>query len=234
MAGAVWEDERVKRGMHVNLVNLRESGHERIGWKTGLGLPAIMERLGTTGPLVAALSDLTLRESGSELSVDGWARPVFEPEIAAYIGADLPAGGDMEDAAAAIQALGPAIEMVDLAAPPSDPEAVLAGGFAHKAVLLGPEDVSRAGGVTEGLATRVTADGEEFGATDDPVGAVGYSPVAIVRHVADYLGAFGETLREGEFVICGSTLAPPPPVSAGQSLVFELVGAGTVSVILTD
>jgi 2-keto-4-pentenoate hydratase len=234
MAQAVWEDERVVRGMHANLARQRETHGQRIGWKTGLGLPALLEKLGTSGPLVAVLGDLTLRESGSELSVDGWVNPVFEPEIAAYIGHDVTPGGTLEDAAAAIQALGPAIEMVDSAAPPTDPETVLATGFAHKAILLGHEDTGRAGGITEGLATRVTSNGEPLGETDDPVGAVGYSPVQIVRHVADYLAAFGEVLREGEFVICGSTLAPPPPVTAGQTLVFELVGAGSVSVALTD
>ena len=52
MAAAVWEDERVVRGMGVHLQAQRDKGGTRIGWKMGLGLPAIMERLGTTGALV--------------------------------------------------------------------------------------------------------------------------------------------------------------------------------------
>ena len=47
MAAAVWEDERVVRGMGVHLQAQRDKGGTRIGWKMGLGLPAVMERLGT-------------------------------------------------------------------------------------------------------------------------------------------------------------------------------------------
>ena len=125
MAAAVWEDERVVRGMGVHLEAQREKGGTRIGWKMGLGLPAVMERLGTTGALVAELQDATLLDSGASLSVDGWARPVFEPEVAVFVGTDVEPGGDRDAAAAAITALAPAIEMVDLPSPPTDPGAVL-------------------------------------------------------------------------------------------------------------
>jgi 2-keto-4-pentenoate hydratase len=162
--------------------------------------------------------------------VTGWANPVFEPEVAVLLGADIEPGGDREAAAAAIEAIAPAIEMVDLAAPPSDPEAVLAGGFAHRAVLLGPR---REGFDLAGLATTVTANGEAFASEDDPERAVGGDILGLVRHAADYLGAFGERLAAGQFLITGSTIAPPPPVQAGQHLVYELAGVGSVEVTLS-
>jgi len=74
MTAAVWEDERVVRGMGVHLQAQRDKGGARIGWKMGLGLPAALERLGTTGALVAELRDLTLLESGASLSVDAGSR----------------------------------------------------------------------------------------------------------------------------------------------------------------
>jgi 2-keto-4-pentenoate hydratase len=230
MATPVWEDERVSRGMGAHLQAQRDKGGRRIGWKMGLGLPAVMERLGTTGALVAELQETTLLESGATLSVDGWANPVFEPEVAVLLGADIEPGGDREAAAAAIEAIAPAIEMVDLAAPPSDPEAVLAGGFAHRAVLIGPR---REGFDLSGLATTVTANGEAFASEDDPERAVGGDILGLVRHAADYLGAFGERLAAGQFLITGSTIAPPPPVKAGQHLVYELAGVGSVEVTLS-
>src|SRR5690349_11337067 len=233
VAAAVWEDGRVVRGMGVHLQAQRDKGGNRIGWKMGLGLPAALERLGTTGALVAELRDLTLLESGASLSVDGWARPVFEPEVAVFVGSDIEPGGDRDAAAAAITAIAPAIEMVDLPSAPTDPGAVLEGGFAHRAVILGAQDTSRAGADFSGLSSTVTADGEPFASEDDPEGAVGGDLLGLVRHAADYLGAFGERLAAGQFLITGSTIAPPPQVAAGQHLVFELGGVGTVEVELT-
>jgi 2-keto-4-pentenoate hydratase len=233
MAAAVWEDERVVRGMGVHLQSQRDRGGTRIGWKMGLGLPAAMERLGTTGALVAELRDATHVESGGSLSVVGWARPVFEPEVAVFFGSDVEPGGDRDAAAAAISAIAPAIEMVDLPSAPTDPGIVLEGGFAHRAVILGTPDETRAGGDFSGLSSTVTANGEPFAAEEDPEGAVGGDLLGLVRHAADYLGAFGERLAAGQFLITGSTIAPPPQVEAGQHLVFELGGVGTVEVTLT-
>jgi 2-keto-4-pentenoate hydratase len=229
MSTPVWEDERVVRGMGVHLQAQRDAGGRRIGWKMGLGLPAAMERLGTSGALVAELKDTTLLESGATLSVDGWARPVFEPEVCVFLAADVEPGGDRAAADAAITAIAPAIEMVDLPSPPSDPGDVLAGGFAHRAVIVGTQ---RPGFDLSGLTTTVTADGEVLAAETDPEGAVGGDILGLVRHAADYLGAFGERLSAGQFLITGSTIAPPPQVEAGQHLVFELAGVGSVEVTL--
>ena len=79
----------------------------------------------------------------------------------------------------------------------------------------------------------VTANGEPFATEEDPEGAVGGDILGLVRHAADYLGAFGERLEAGQFLITGSTIAPPPQVEAGQHLVFDLGGIGTVEVTLT-
>ena len=228
MPTPVWEDERVVRGMRVHLEADRQG--TRIGWKMGLGLPAIMEKLGTTGALVAELRDATLRESGADLSVEGWANPVFEPEVAVLFGDDVEPGGSREDAVSAIAAIAPAIEMVDLAQPPTDPGDVLAGGFAHRAVLLGPR---RDGFDLSGLATTVSANGEVIATEDDPESAVGGDILGLVRHAADYVGAFGERIAAGQFLITGSTIAPPPQVHAGQHLVYELAGVGSAEVVLS-
>jgi 2-oxo-3-hexenedioate decarboxylase len=221
MATAVWEDDRVRRGMAAHLETQRDRGGTRIGWKMGLGLPAALERLGPTGPLL---------DSGASLTVAGWANPVLEPEIAVLFAADVEPGGTREDAAAAIEAIAAAIEMVDLATQPTDPGAVLEGGFAHRAVLIGPR---REGLDLSGLRTTVTANGEPLASEDDPQGAVGGDVLGLVRHAADYLGAFGERLGAGQFLITGSTIAPPPKVQAGQELVYELAGVGTVEITLT-
>jgi 2-keto-4-pentenoate hydratase len=235
VTAAVWEDARVARGLQTLLDRQREETGRRIGWKVGLGGAAAMERLGTTGPLVAPLTDATLFESGDGVSIGACVRPCFEPEIAAHIGADLHAGADLDTVRAAIAAIGPAIELVDLPSPPADPEEVLAGGFAHRAVLFGPSEAGRAGGDASGLGVLVeTEDGEVLAETDDPLAAIGGDVVAVVRHVADFLGPFGEHVRKGETIITGSTVQPPPEVHADQRIRFELRGIGEVAVALTE
>ena len=99
--------------------------------------------------------------------------------------------------------------------------------------IIGAQDTARAGGDFSGLTTTVTANGEPFASEENPEGALGGDILGLVRHAADYLGAFGERLAAGQFLITGSTIAPPPQVEAGQHLVFELGGIGTVEVTLT-
>src|SRR5438874_2192586 len=55
---------------------------------------------------------------------------------------------------------------------------------------------------------------------------------AVVCHVADWLAAFGERLRAGDRIICGS-LAPPIWVKAGDRVRVDLGPLGAVEVALT-
>src|SRR5438477_32328 len=55
---------------------------------------------------------------------------------------------------------------------------------------------------------------------------------AVVRHVADWLAAFGERLRAGDRIICGS-LAPPILVKAGDRVRVDLGRLGGVETALT-
>ena len=80
---------------------------------------------------------------GVSLPVGTWAQPVSEPEIAVYMAADLPGGGDRAMTIAAIRSLGPAIELVDFPAPPSDVETALSGNIYHRHVILGAPDPAR-------------------------------------------------------------------------------------------
>ena len=162
----VWEDPRVKRGMAVQLKRRRELiavGGKPIGWKIGFGAQPIMQRLDISGPLVGFLMQAGSVPSGGTVSLAGWVKPVAEPEVAAYLGNDLAAGADRATAAAAIAALGPAIELADLVTPPDDVEAAVAGNIYQRHVVFGPRDAARAGGKAEGLVAHVFRRGEEFG-----------------------------------------------------------------------
>jgi len=184
-------DARVDRGMRA-LLDLRAqrlaAGERPIGWKLGFGAPAALERLGTSAPLVGFLTDRSLVEPGSTVSVAGWGAPMLEPEIAIHVGDDLGIG-----------ALGPAIELADLDASVSDPEAILAGNIFHRGVVLGADRYAS----VEELAPRIERNGEEVAAPADPQELTGELG-ALVRLVRELLPRYGEELRPRDVIIAGS------------------------------
>ncbi len=207
---------------------LIEAGAKPLGWKVGFGAPAAMEKLGIKAPLVGFLTDQARLAAGATISLADWRKPVAEPEIAVYVGSDLPAGAKRDTAAAAIIALGPAIELADVDRPPDDVEQILAGNIYQRHVILGPRDASRAGCVLDGLHGRILRNGTEVASTSDPQAMTG-DLLDIVRHVADVLAEFGERLRAGQIIITGS-IVPPLWLTAGEEIVFNLDPVGSVSI----
>lgn len=204
------------------------AGEQALGWKVGFGARAAMEKLGITAPLIGFLTDRALVSSGVTLSLANWKKPLAEPEIAVHMGKDLPAGAAREQAMKAIAGLGPAIELADLDRPPDDIEQILAGNIYQRHVILGACDVSRAGGVLDGLTGRILRNGTEVARTSDPQANTG-DLIDIVRHVSDVLAACGERLRAGQIIITGSIVSPLW-VEAGEEVVFQLDPIGGVSI----
>jgi 2-keto-4-pentenoate hydratase len=154
---------------------------------------------------------------------------VLEPEIAVHIGRDVPAGADDETARAAIAGISAAIEIVDLSAPPVDPERILSGNIYQRHVVLDGAGPARAGSAADGLTCRIIRRGTEFARTTDPQANTG-EWVGIVRHVADVLAAFGERLRAGEIIITGSVV-PPLIIEPGEdAITFEVDPIARVAV----
>src|SRR5437899_2777452 len=128
----LWEDARVARGMRAQLALRRQrldAGDAPLGWKVGFAAPAMLKRLNITGPLVGFLTRAARVQSGGSVSLAGWVKPGAEPEIAVHIGRDVSAGADHATAKAAIAGISPAIELVDLTAPPEDPERILSANI---------------------------------------------------------------------------------------------------------
>jgi 2-keto-4-pentenoate hydratase len=203
-------------------------GAARLGWKAGLGTEAAMAKVGTSAPLVGFLTDGTLAASGATIAIHAWANPLLEPEVAVRLGADVAAGAGAAEVRAAIDAAGPAIELVDLGAP-DDVEAVLAGNIFHRAVLLGPLVALPPGGLDAVRLTLAVA-GEPVVDGIDPRPALG-DLAEVVRAIADQLPLAGTTLKAGDVVITGSAV-PPLALRGGEDVEVALDGAGAVSVAL--
>jgi 2-keto-4-pentenoate hydratase len=231
---AAWEDPRISRGMAEQLRLRRElllSGHKPLGWKLAFGGPAAMERLHISVPLVGFLTDRALLPSGSTLSLSGWKKPAAEPELTVHLGKDLAAGSDRRTTMAAIAGLGPAIEIADVDRPSDDVQGTLACNIYQRHVILGRKDASRAGGVLDGLNARVLRDGAEIAniTEAETLQSLTGELIDIVRHVANVLGAFGETLHAGEIIIAGSII-PPIWIEAGEEIVFNLAPVDAISI----
>src|SRR5215813_2707263 len=228
----LWEDLRVARGMRV-LLDLRRQrlagGDKSLGWKVGFGAAPMLKQLGISGPLVGFLTQNARVPSGGSVSLAGWAKPVAEPEIAVHIGRDVPAGADRAAAAAAIAGISPAIELVDVHTPPQDVELVLGENIYQRHVVLGGSGPHRAGASADDLTCRIMRHGKESARTTDPQANTGQW-VEIVRHVADVLAAFGETLRAGEIIITGSVVPPLTLEPNEAGIAFEVDSIGGVAV----
>jgi 2-keto-4-pentenoate hydratase len=216
-----WEDERVHRGTAAQLAlrdEMLAAGAERLGWKLAFGAPAAAERWGIRGPAVGFLTDATHIAPGSTRSLADLETPALEFEIAVQVAVDAsgptPAG------------VGLAFELADLERKSEDLEEVVAGDVYHRGVVLGDldHDPSEVGPV------RVSRDGEEIGATDDPAAAVGGTVTEFVAYVDRYLAAFGEELRDGDVIITGSVVPLVPCADGGR---FEIDGAALGSLSLT-
>jgi 2-keto-4-pentenoate hydratase len=154
---------------------------------------------------------------------------VLEPEIAVHIGRDVPADADDETARAAVAGISPAIEIVDLTAPPQDPERILSDNIYQRHVVLGGAGPARAGAAAAGLTCRIIRRGAESARTTDPQANTG-EWIGIVRHVADVLAAFGERLHAGEIIITGSVVPPLAIEPDEDAIAFEVDPIGGITV----
>jgi 2-keto-4-pentenoate hydratase len=228
---AAWDDPRIARGMTAQLKRRRallSTGQKPLGWKLAFGGPAAMERLHTNAPLVGFLMRNALLPSNATLSIAGWKKPAVEPELAVHLGKDLPANSNRGTAMAAIAGLGPVIEIADVHHPSDDVEGTLTCNIFQRHIILGPNDVTRAGGLLAGLSARVLRNAREIAKPSDLQAQTG-ELIDIARHTADLLAVFGEFLQAGQIIIAGSII-PPLWVEPGEEIVFHLSPLHPISI----
>lgn len=217
------------RGMRAQLSAWRQRlalGERRIGWKMGYMDSAVRARLGLPHPLVGFLTSGRLIPDGGVLRYAPQARLLAESEVALRLGRDLAPGCSPRSAADAIDAVAPAMEIVDVAQPLEDMTEILAGNLFHAAVALGTPRVVRNRGslpdVTGGLWVNATQQGAV-----DPASVL-QNPGALLAQVADLLDHFGVGLRAGDWIITGSVVKPWR-VQAGDEVMVDLGALGQVA-----
>ena len=227
-----WDDPRIASGMRRQFALRKkqfDAGAKQIGWKVGFGTKAAKEKLGIAMPLVGFLLDRAVLPSGATVSLHGWQQPAAEPEIAVYLGKDVPAGASRETAKSCIAALGPAIELADITCPIEDVETVLDRDIFNRHVVLGPRDNARAGARLDGLKGRVLRSSKDVEVPADLEANIG-ELIEIVRHVGDVVAHFGDSLRAGQFIICGSVTALQIMQPGDTTFEWNLDPIGKISV----
>jgi len=218
-------DPRVIAGMTTQARTRAEqlrAGARSIGWKAGLGAAAAMEKVGTSAPVAGFVTSVTLVASGGQVTLGGWGAPTFEPELAVRVDRDLAGDASAEAARAAIGAVAPAIELVDLSAP-DDLEAVLAGNIFHRAYAVGPWTPVP----IDEARLRVTIDDDVHADDVDPSAVLG-DLVEVVRAIAAQAALASDGLRAGELVITGSAI---PAVALEGAATLTVALAGTASAV---
>jgi 2-keto-4-pentenoate hydratase len=220
-------DPRVEAGLQRQLEEWRRllgEGAERLGWKIGFNHPKMQEKLGLREPVIGFLTSATAIEAGGTHSLAGARRPLVEVEVAIELRRDVGPGAEVDEALAAIESLGSAIEVIDMPAPPDDVEQALAGNVFHRGVVLGPYRQDAAVG---GVVATITVSGEQRESAPAEVDLAD-----TIRLVADLLAACGEGLKRGDRIIAG-TLTAPVAVSPGDRVEADLGPLGRVELAFT-
>jgi len=187
----------------------------RFGWKVALNVPAIQAQLGIAHAGLGWLHGRRRFDDGACLGDTEGRRLLVEAERAVRVARAVEADASLEQARAAIAAIAPALEIVDFAQPASGLDAIVAHSMFHYGTVLGGEAPLDRAADLGADHPRVTVDGG-----GEQLPHAEYVPADAaesVRFCAAYLGAFGERLEAGDWILCGS-YTQPQALGPGQRL----------------
>ncbi len=212
--------EKLRPGMDVALARRRQAiaaGMQPRGWKVGVSIKPMQESFGLTGPCVGWLDGRRVLASGDVIDFAPAAAMRVEPEVCLRVGA-----GDR------LEAIAPALEIVDFSVPPADLDALLACSILHLATVVGEF-------VPPGRAEELGTRWPRLEVTGQPVPALGAGLVptdlqSSIDFVAEMLGQFGLALEVGDLIIAGSYAAGVPPLERGARAFADFGPLGSVSI----
>lgn len=223
------EDAYIVQKMSLGLRYQR--GEKRVGIKMGFTSRAKMVQMGVHDMIWGRLTDAMRVEENGEVSRAKYVHARVEPEIAFLLNRPLPRNVSLMEARAAVEALAPAIEIIDsryenfkfsltdVVADNSSSSGFVIGDWASP-----DTDVSNLGMV-------MTVDGQpaEIGSTAAILGNPWRSLVAAVRVAADA----GEPLQAGDIVLAGGATAAVA-LAGKRHVRLDTQGLGRVDVFVKD
>lgn len=199
------------------------------GHKVGLTSAAMQRQLGVDQPDFGHLTDTMVHEPESPIEVNRFIQPRVEPEFAFILSEDLRGPGlTIRDAAAAVETVLPALEIIDSRV--VDWRITLVDTIADNAssggYVLGTDPLPTALSDLASVPCELLHNGQPVhsGVGADVLG----SPLNALAWLANRLGELGVPLRAGHVILSGS-LTAAIPVSAGDTVTATFGPLGSVT-----
>lgn len=203
------------------------------GYKIGCTTPVMQEYMNIHEPSFGEVFAPTVYRNSAALRAADFTEPGIEAEIAARLGADLPAAAapyDRDGVAAAVDACMASIEVVDARYfdyRELDTPTMVADNFFNAACILGDPVTDWRGLDLAAVRGRAVLNGEEYGAGTGSL-IMGH-PFEALAWLANRLAERGRALKAGQFVTLGSVVTTIW-VSRGDRVEVEMAGLGGVAV----
>jgi 2-keto-4-pentenoate hydratase len=225
---AAWADRlSLDDAYQLQLALIRRSGAQRVGWKVGLTSTAIQQQFAVHEPVFGCLLAGGRLASGHVFRHAELIAPGFENELCIVMARDLAPGATRDDVAAAVARVHPAFEIIETRGDLTRQLALaLADNAQQKAFVLGPAVERAALPALDKVAVTVSINGADVAHADGS--AVLGDPYNSVVWLAGKLAQFGEQVKAGDTIMSGS-FTRQFPLAAGDRIVAEFAGIGTVS-----
>lgn len=202
------------------------AGMPRLGWKIGINVPEVQKQLGLAHPLVGWLDGARRYSSGDVLPLPAAAKVHAEVELCVRLARGVDPVASEHDAVHAVDAVAPALELVDYAIPARDLAGVIRSSMFHYATVLGSWQRPRA---NIAIASEVSLRVDDVSAAPARQDLVPQQLGALVLFVAQQLAAAGRELRAGDHILSGCFVAKALALRPGQTAVAQLADFGDVS-----
>lgn len=202
------------------------AGMPRLGWKVGINVPEVQQQVSLTHALVGWLDGARCYASGETVPLSASAKVHAEVELCVRLARDLDARADRADALAAVDAVAPALELVDYAIPVKDLAGVIRSSMFHYGTVLGSWQLPRA---DIAIAADVTLRVGEVQAAPARAELVPSHLGELVLFVAQQLAAAGRQLQAGDVILSGCFVAKAIALRPGQTAEARLGDFGVVT-----
>jgi 2-oxo-3-hexenedioate decarboxylase len=202
-------------------IALRAAAGERVcGVKMGFTSRAKMIQMGVTEMIIGQLTDAMRVADGEQLDARACIHPRIEPEIAMLLGRDLPPCPGPDDLALCVDAVAPALEIIDSRFRDFrfDLHAVVADNTSAAAFVVGAWQRLPASIDNLGLAMHITAGSGAAARTGTSVGttaAILGDPWRSLAAAARLAALHQLRIPAGSIVLCGAATAALPLPETG-------------------
>lgn len=204
-------------------------GNRTAGLKCGLTSFAKMKQMGVETPVFGFVSDYMSRPDGAEIKVSELIHPKVEAEICIVTKAPLRGPGcHVGTVMAAVDFVLPAVEVIDSRYRDFkfDLKSVIADNTSSSRFVVGgrPRDLDELDLRTLGVVLEINGEVRTMAAGAAVLG----HPLAAVAMLANHLGARGQEIPAGTFVMTGG-VTEALAVQAGDAVSVRFQDLGTVS-----